>query len=281
MSNSTNDPTAPDYGASQPPPLPDPPGGQGGPASPIPPYEGAPPSSPYEPPAPQQPPPHQPPLGQPTDGQPDFGQPPYGQTPYGQPQYGQNPDGSGPQDRPGYGAFPAVGDNVWQQPQYGQVPQWQADYGQGGFGQQMVTAPRMPRLGSYLIDWLIVSIPSWVLLTIFGGLANNQAPSEFPGIYAPIAVMVYVVLPMLSYAYYGYFGGIKGATIGQRAVGLKVVGDRTGEPIGFWWYVLRMLVLSITGSICFLGYLSIFFDSSGKDRGWHDLAGRSRVVKDR
>lgn len=266
MSNSPNDPTAPDYGASQPPPLPDPPGGQGGSASPIPPYEGEPPASPYKPPTPP-------------SSQPGYGQTPYGQPPYGQPHYGHSSGGSGPQDRPGYGAFPPVGDNVWQQPQYGQVPQWQADYGQGGFGQQMVTAPRWPRLGSHIIDALIVSIPSWAVMSLVGGLANNQSPSEFPGLFLPMSLLVYVVFPILSYAYYGYFGGIKGATIGQRAVGLKVVGDRTGEPIGFWWFVLRMFVLDITGSICLLGYLSIFFDSSGKDRGWHDLAGRSRVVR--
>ena len=258
MSSTPNDPTSPDYGASQPPPLPDQSGGQGGPggnggqASPIPPYEGAPPSAPHQPPP---------------------GQFPPGLIPPNQP----------PQDQPGYSAFPPMGDNVWQQPQYDRVPQWQANYGQGGFGQQMVTAPRLPRLGSYLIDLLILTIPSMLVfiplsaMTAYTG--DPYTGSATPGMGA--LLLIYVVLPALSYVYYGYFGGMQGATIGQRALGLKVVGDSTGEPIGFWWYVLRMLVLSITSSFCLLGYLSIFFDSSGKDRGWHDFAGRSRVIRAR
>lgn len=252
-----SDPTDPDYGRT-PPPIPpyEPPSGQATwRDQPIPP--------PYEP----SPPP------------PSYGQPP---PPGRSPAPAQQPP-SGPYDALQDGPNPwQAGENVWQQPSYAQAPQWQASYGQPSPHGYDVTASKGSRLGGYLIDLLVLAIPSSVF-SVLASMSGVYSPDTLaaPGQTAgALALLVYyVVLPMIGLAYFGYFGGVKGATIGQRAVGIKVVGVRSGTPIGFWWYVWRMIVLDVTGAFCTLGYWSIFFDSSGRDRGWHDMAGRSRVIR--
>ena len=77
-----------------------------------------------------------------------------------------------------------------------------------------------------------------------------------------------------------YFVGVKGATIGKRVMGIRVQDSTTGQVIGIGRAFVRYLVLAVTGSICFVGYLSPFFDSppGGRYQGWHDKAASDVVV---
>lgn len=205
--------------------------------------------------------------------------PTYGQ--YGQDAQPGQPLNAGPPDA----GMPSAGpqDEVWRQPQYGQqVPQWQSGYTWGPPSGQSVTASKGSRLGGYLIDCLVLAVPTFAISLVFGAVigrsasAGEQMSDAAAGLYV---FLLYVVLPIVGLVYFGYFGGVRGATIGQRAVNIKVIDTRGGGSIGFWRYVWRMVVLGVTGNLCTLGYWSIFFDGSGQDRGWHDMAGASRVVK--
>lgn len=203
-------------------------------------------------------------------GQPGYGQPPYGEQAYGQPQYGQY---GPPQDGAQY---PQDQQGVWQAPTYqqGTVPPWQAQYG------AMPGQPRVPsvwaRLGARVIDALIVGIPLAIIGSITGWDQLSTSSSSFRynagnGIYN-------VVRDLIMAAYCAYFYMAKGATPGKMALRLQVVDERNGQRLSFGRGFLREIVLSVTGLLCLLGYFSIFFDGTGRKRGWHDKAAQSWVI---
>lgn len=231
---------------------------------------------PQQPPYGQQPQYGQPPYGQPQ--QPQYGQPPYGQPSYNeQPTYGQPQYGQG---QPQYGAQ----DPVWQAPpDAGQAPQWQSGYGQGQFGDQVQTASKGGRLGALVLDGLILGVAGGILATILMMILPHSTTTTSNSVSVNAdggsAALIYLILIAANACYFGYFNGVKGQTLGKRVTGIKVVGNELGGPIGFWSGVLRYFVMGFTGALCGLGYFSIFFDSSGRDRGWHDMAAGSRVVK--
>lgn len=202
-------------------------------------------------------------------------------------------DGTEPQDAPVWGR-PAsnsghgVAESPWQAPEYGpatgQTPAWQSSFGQA----PSQTAPRGTRLGAALLDGLILGVPTMALVFIALSMMVAAVPSTTPsaqradltGLLIVVVSLTAWLLPMIgSLVYFGYFEGMRGASLGKRMCGLKVVHAGTGEPIGFWQAVVRRVVLDLAASVLLLGYLSIFFDSSGQDRGWHDMAADSRVVK--
>lgn len=73
-------------------------------------------------------------------------------------------------------------------------------------------------------------------------------------------------------------GGPSGATVGKKAVGIKVVDATTGGPIGGGRAIGRYLFASfISGNIFALGYLWSLWDS--RKQTWHDKVVSSVVVK--
>ncbi len=72
--------------------------------------------------------------------------------------------------------------------------------------------------------------------------------------------------------------GKTGQTWGCRIVGIKVVGESTGEPIGFGRALGRQLFASlISAQIFYLGYLWMLWDD--KKQTWQDKVVNSIVVK--
>ena len=57
-----------------------------------------------------------------------------------------------------------------------------------------------------------------------------------------------------------YLGGTTGQSWGKKVVGLKLVKEATGQPIGFGMAFVRDL-LHIVDSICFIGYLFPLWDA--------------------
>lgn len=72
----------------------------------------------------------------------------------------------------------------------------------------------------------------------------------------------------------------RGAGLGARAMGLRLVSLKDGEPIGWWRVFLRQLVFSalmgtIVGGIALLVFLVIH----ERRQGWHDMVGGAVVVQ--
>ena len=72
--------------------------------------------------------------------------------------------------------------------------------------------------------------------------------------------------------------GKTGQTWGRKIVGIKVVGETTGQPIGIGKALGRQLFASfISGQILYLGYLWMLWDD--KKQTWHDKVIGSIVVE--
>lgn len=201
------------------------------------------------------PPPPQDPYGQ--QPPPPYGQPNYGQQPppYGQPQYGQQPYGQQPHGQPGYGQ-PGPG-----MPGYG-LPA-------GGY------ASWIKRVGAYLIDallFLVAYIPILVGDVLLTNASNDGSTSgvglllTLIGVIATIAVFVWNICLK---------GGRTGYTVGKAAIGIKLISESTGQPIGAGMAFVRQIA-HILDSICYIGYLWPLWD--GKRQTFADKLLKTIVV---
>jgi uncharacterized RDD family membrane protein YckC len=222
----------------------------------------------YPPPPPQDP--NQPnPYGQPQQPQQPPQQPPA--NPYGQPQqpgYGQQPppqQGYG-QPQQGYGQ---------PQPGYGQPQQ---GYGQPGFSPFGPYAGWGTRLGAYIIDALI-AVGAGIVFIIIGAILIGSAD---PGETSPIGVLVMVLGYIVIFGFQIWNFVIKqgntGYSIAKGMLGIKVVGENTGQPIGTGGGFVRWLMHSfIDGLICYLGFLWPLWDQ--KKQTWGDKVAGSVVIQ--
>jgi uncharacterized RDD family membrane protein YckC len=202
---------------------------------------GNPPSDPYG----------QDPSGQ---GQDPYGQqppPPYGQDPYGQqppPPYGQNPYG----EQPGYG---------------------QAPYGQPGYGAPAAYASWFQRVGAFLIDQLLglVALIPYYIGTVLsvGSMDTSTDPvtGEITTTGGPsgIGLVLMFIGVALSIAYYVWNYCIKqgrtGYTIGKGVLGIKLIKQDTGQPMGAGLSFVRQIAHILDALPCYLGYLWPLWDA--------------------
>lgn len=112
-----------------------------------------------------------------------------------------------------------------------------------------------PRLGAWMIDGLLVGLIAGLLGAVLHGNLGGG-----------LAVLV-------SAAYFTILeGGPGGAGAGKRALGLRVVDQRTGAPIGYPRAFVRWLTRLVSAIAFFIGYLWMLGDS--ERQCWHDkLAG--------
>jgi uncharacterized RDD family membrane protein YckC len=133
-----------------------------------------------------------------------------------------------------------------------------------------------PRLLSGLIDTAIVLAAQAVLLS--PGLLywrGRELPAEVP--YLPIALSLALVPLAIGVGalYYVYGWGARGATLGQRALGLEVEGEDGTRPPGLSRAFLRLLGYGLSACLFGIGFLMIAFSG----RALHDRIAGTRVVK--
>jgi uncharacterized RDD family membrane protein YckC len=141
------------------------------------------------------------------------------------------------------------------------------------------------RFGGLVIDWIVTWIVAVIVTAILRGIFGdaltlhlghytNASGNTVVFAFSPVQNVSLFVIQLV---YFGSFVGLRGATPGHLAAGLRVVDMNTGQHIGFWRAALRALVMLITGGICTLGYWSPFFDSTRR-QGWHDMSARAVVI---
>lgn len=190
---------------------------------------------------------------------------------------------------PGFGATPppppppgAVAVAPGQQP--GSYPAPVVGGERAGFGS---------RLGAFLLDVLLYGllalvfyIPAIVLgIRAFDGCTFNDATDEIlcpPGTPAGGTIGAAIALAVGGYLIVAFIYlralGKTGQTWGRRIVGIKVVRETSGEPIGFGRALGRQLFAGFFSSaIFYLGYLWMIWDD--KKQTWHDKVVGSIVVK--
>jgi uncharacterized RDD family membrane protein YckC len=202
-------------------------------------------------------------------GQPQ--QPP--QQPYGYPQQPQQPQAG----QPGYG-YPQQAPNPYGQQQvpgqqgYGYPQQPQA----GAYGYNPAGAPTLAswisRVGAVLIDGLIIGIPMMILSAIGGSMATIEDPSA--GIV--FIILGYIVAFGLG-LWFIYQEGTTGQTIGKKAVGIRLLRQDNGQPLGFGMAFVRKLAHILDSFACYIGYLWPLWDD--KNQTFADKVCSTLVIK--
>ncbi len=122
-------------------------------------------------------------------------------------------------------------------------------------------APMGWRFISGMVDLILVVVPALLIgLVVPGGGGTN--------ILLGLGAAVTVVLVQLV------LQARQGWTVGQWAVGLRLVDRDTGDPVGIDRAMLRALVVAVGSLVFVVGGLVVLaspmFDKSGRRRGWHD-----------
>ncbi|MFF3541158.1 RDD family protein [Streptomyces platensis] len=245
------------------------------------------PNNPYgqQPPqAPQGPYGQQPPV--PQQGQPGYG---YPQQPPQQQQYGYPQQQAVPPQQQAYGGYPQQAAAPYGQP----VP---------GMGMPMGYASWGARLGAFLVDGLIIAAVPIILYIIGGVMAASSAPSVSdvdtsscsPGDYTciqnaandaassstPVGAIIIMALAWLLMIGGTFFliakEGASGQTPGKKALGVKVIKETTGQPLGFGMTFVRYLCRYLNGLLCGLGWLWPLWDD--KSQTWADKLAGTVVV---
>jgi uncharacterized RDD family membrane protein YckC len=140
-----------------------------------------------------------------------------------------------------------------QQGQYGAPGQYPTPSAYPGAPQAGFTAPSDPnqysdwihRVGAYLID-----IAPVVVLGIIGDLTFK------------FIIIVLFWLAGIAWIAYNrwYQGGTTGQSLGKKLLGMKLISESTGQPIGPAMAFVRDLCHIIDSAICYVGYLFPLWD---------------------
>lgn len=145
------------------------------------------------------------------------------------------------------------------------------------------------RLGAWILDRLITAVffVPGLLVLITGpketqGCPDSISTDPFAVCTGPTdatrgaAYLLYGLAFIGSIFYYAILDG-RGATIGKRTVGLRVIDMNTGQPIGTGRGVGRFFGQIVSSLLCYLGFFWMLWDD--RKQTWHDKMVRSVVVR--
>jgi uncharacterized RDD family membrane protein YckC len=114
-----------------------------------------------------------------------------------------------------------------------------------------------PRVGASLIDGLIL-LPFSLLAGLLGVAVDPV--TKLPTYNA--MYFIFSLLGILVYLYNRVFqAGKTGQSWGKKALGLKLIGEQTGQPIGAGKAFLRELAHIVDFVICLVGFLFPLWDA--------------------
>jgi uncharacterized RDD family membrane protein YckC len=161
--------------------------------------------------------------------------------PYGQPQ--QNPQqGYGqPQGQPGYGYPQGAPQGVPPQQGYGypQQPGYPG-YPQAGYGAAPSYANWGQRFLGTLVDGLIFLVP-YILIIV----------SQGKGVLLAIGAIIIIGIAIWQLIQEGKTG----QTVGKKALGIRLVRESDGQPLGVGMAFVRRLAHFLDSIACYLGWL--------------------------
>lgn len=149
------------------------------------------------------------------------------------------------------------------------------------------------RVGAYLIDGLIIAVPSWIILAIFGiGFAASSnlhvdrvtgriTGSAGPGFFAGFFVTLLIVLVAGVLYKVLMEGSPRGQTLGKMALGIRVRDAQTGGQITYGKAALRWFVAWILWLAFYIGGIidALFPLWDAKKQALHDKAAGTIVVQ--
>ena len=155
--------------------------------------------------------------------------------------------GYGPQDpnQPGYGQPPAAaaGGYVADQPGY-------------YMSRKLANWPQ--RVGAYLIDNLIASIPAFLAVLLFSGTDPGESPSAGAGL---VAFLLYLTSLGIWIYNRSILAGRTGQSWGKQVLNLRLVRMADGQPMGGGMAFVRDLLHLLDALLCYLGFLWPIWDA--------------------
>ena len=115
------------------------------------------------------------------------------------------------------------------------------------------------RFGGALLDGILVGIVGAILAAIVGGNSRAYMSLIIGAAYATFMI-----------------GSARGQTVGQMAVGIRVIDFNTGGSIGYGRAFIRWLVSIVSAIAILIGYLWMLWDK--EKQCWHDKAANDVVV---
>jgi uncharacterized RDD family membrane protein YckC len=134
------------------------------------------------------------------------------------------------------------------------------------------------RFAGLFIDGLIF----FVVQLILGALFTSTTTEVVGGVTITVRTgssIPTVIILILELAYFGWFWTNRGASLGQQAVGIRVVDSVTFGPLKPSQAVLRYIGYLISGIPLLLGFLWAAWDP--KKQGWMDKLAGTQVVRSR
>lgn len=114
------------------------------------------------------------------------------------------------------------------------------------------------RLVAVIVDAIIVTAVTWILLLVLAGIGDEGG-----------AVVGYLLAIVFGVAYFAYLeGGPTGQTLGKKVMSIRVIDANTGGPIGYGRGVGRYFARWISSIPCLLGYFWMLWDR--EKQTWHD-----------
>lgn len=134
------------------------------------------------------------------------------------------------------------------------------------------------RVGAYIIDVIPVALLSGIGGGIAGGTATTadcigesygdpmtggmsyiSCQPEYTG----VGWAAYILFTLAAIAFavwnWGLKQGTTGSSIGKGLLGIRVLGEATGQPIGFGMSVVRQIAHFLDAVICYIGFLLPLF----------------------
>lgn len=115
------------------------------------------------------------------------------------------------------------------------------------------------RFAGAFVDGIVVGIADGILRAILGTGAGAGLGFVVSAVY-----------------FTAFIGAERGQTLGQMALGIRVVGLDTGRSISYGRAFLRWFVSIFSAIVFFLGYLWMIWDK--EKQCWHDKAANDVVV---
>lgn len=134
--------------------------------------------------------------------------------------------------------------------------------------------PWFTRVVAYIIDAIPVAVLTGIGQGVQFATAENDCVSDSSdsgfsavctsqptGLGLTVGLLFALAAAAFAVWNYGYRQGTTGSSIGKSVMKFKVVGERTGQPIGFGRSILRQLAHIVDSLICYIGYLFPLWDA--------------------
>jgi uncharacterized RDD family membrane protein YckC len=100
-----------------------------------------------------------------------------------------------------------------------------------------------------------------------------------PGLGFVLISLTWLVAAAVAFGYVLYFWAFRGATIGKKVLGLRILREDGVEPMGWGKAGMRLLGYMASGFILYIGFIMVAF--TDRKRGLHDMIAGTVVIKTR